>query len=60
MYRSILRRLTPDRKLYLAIPQDIHQDFFLQPAIQDITSDQNRQLIIFDPDRETILQWIPA
>ncbi|NEO26120.1 MAG: hypothetical protein F6K03_04290 [Kamptonema sp. SIO4C4] len=39
MYRSLLRRLSPERQLYLAISEDIYQDFFQQPAIQDIVSD---------------------
>ncbi len=60
MYQSLLRRLTPERKLYLAISQDTYQDFFLQPAIQDIVGDQDIQLIVFDPDREAILQWISS
>ncbi|NET41800.1 element excision factor XisH family protein [Okeania sp. SIO2B3] len=58
MYRSILRRVNPDRKLYLAIPQEVYQDFFQQPAIQDIVSDQTINLFIFDPDKEVIIQWL--
>lgn len=58
MYRSILRRISPDRKLYLAISEEVYQDFFQKPAIQDIVSDQTIYLIIFDPDREVIIQWL--
>lgn len=58
MYRSVLRRINPERKLYLAISQEVYQDFFLQPAIQDIVSDQTINFIIFDPTQEVILQWI--
>ena len=58
MYRSILRRFSPDRKLYLAISEDVYNDFFQKTAIQDIVSDQTIYLIIFDPDREVIIQWI--
>ncbi|NEP82373.1 MAG: fatty-acid synthase [Okeania sp. SIO3C4] len=58
MYRSILRRVSPERKLYLTIPEDIYQDFFQQPAIQDIVSDQTIYLLIFDPNREAIIQWL--
>jgi hypothetical protein len=58
MYRSILRRISPDRKLYLAISEDVYQDFFQKPAIQDIVSDQTIYLVIFDPDQEVIIQWI--
>jgi len=58
MYRSILRRISPDRKLYLAISEEVYQDFFQKPAIQDIVSDQEIYLVIFDPDREVIIQWL--
>lgn len=58
MYRSILRRISPDRKLYLAISEEAYQDFFQKPAIQDIVSDQEIYLVIFDPDREVIIQWL--
>ncbi len=58
MYRSILRRVNPERKLYLAIPEEVYQDFFQQPAIQDIVSDQTIYLLIFNPEREVIIQWL--
>ncbi len=58
MYRSILRRISPDRKLYLAISEEVYQDFFQKPAIQDIVSAQTIYLIIFAPDREVIIQWL--
>ncbi len=58
MYRSILRRVNPERKLYLAIPEEVYQDFFQQPAIQDIVSDQTIYLLTFNPDREVIIQWL--
>ncbi|MDY7008396.1 MAG: element excision factor XisH family protein [Cyanobacteriota bacterium] len=58
MYRSILRRVNPERKLYLAISQEVYQDFFQKSAIQDIVSDQAIYLLIFNPDREVIIQWL--
>ena len=58
IYRTFLKRVNPDRKLYLAISQDIHQDFFQRPAIQEIIIDQNMKLIIFEPNLEEIIQWI--
>ncbi|MCM0589382.1 MAG: element excision factor XisH family protein [Gloeotrichia echinulata DVL01] len=58
IYLSLLRRIDPQRKLYLAISEAVYQDFFLKPAIQDILSDQPLKYIIFDPIMEVILQWI--
>ncbi|MGK7873837.1 MAG: element excision factor XisH family protein [Xenococcaceae cyanobacterium] len=58
IYRTFLKRVNPERKLYLAIAQDIYQDFFQRPAIQEIIADQKINLIISDPNSEEIIQWI--
>jgi hypothetical protein len=52
IYVSLIKRINPERKLYLAIPEAAYQDFFLKPAIQEIN------YIIFDPIQEVIVQWI--
>ncbi|WP_088243291.1 element excision factor XisH family protein [Calothrix rhizosoleniae] len=58
IYLSLLRRINPERKLYLAIAETVYIDFFLKPAIQDILSDQQINYLIFDPNQEVIVQWI--
>lgn len=58
MYQSILNRISPERKLFLAISEEVYNDFFQRPAIQDILSDQNIHLMVFNPDREVIRQWL--
>lgn len=58
IYRTALKRIEPERKLFLAVAQDIYQDFLLQPAIQDIISDHVISLLVFDPETEEIIQWI--
>ncbi|MEQ8538229.1 MAG: element excision factor XisH family protein [Coleofasciculus sp. D1-CHI-01] len=58
MYHSILKRVSPDRKLFLAISEEVYNDFFQKPAIQDIISDQKIHLIVFNPDQEVIRQWL--
>jgi hypothetical protein len=58
IYRSFLKRTSPDRLLYLAIPIDIYQDFFQRPSIQVIIEDYSLKLIVFNPDPEEIMQWI--
>ncbi|NCS41802.1 MAG: fatty-acid synthase [Microcystis aeruginosa BS13-10] len=40
VYRSFLKRLEPQRRLYLAIPDDVYQDFFSLEPIQEVISDQ--------------------
>ena len=58
IYRTFLKRISPERQLYLAVAQDVFQDFFLRPAIQEIVSDQQISLLIFEPQAEEIVQWI--
>lgn len=58
IYQSLIKRIEPERKLYLAISEDVYQDFFLRPAIQDILSDYQINYLIFNPDYEVIIQWI--
>ncbi len=58
IYRTFLKRLSPERELFLAVAEDIYQDFFTRPAIQDIIEDHDIRLIIFHPQREEIVQWI--
>ncbi|PSF38489.1 fatty-acid synthase [Aphanothece hegewaldii CCALA 016] len=58
IYRTFIHRLHPDRKIYLAIANDIYLDFFQRPAIQEIILDQKINLLVFDPNLEEIIQWI--
>ena len=58
VYRSFLKRLEPQRRLYLAIPDDVYQDFFSLEPIQEVISDQLFFLIVFNPELEVINQWI--
>jgi hypothetical protein len=58
IYRTILRKIAPERILYLAIADDIFSDFFQKPAIQDIVTEHEIDLLVFDPDQEVIVRWI--
>lgn len=57
-YRLSLEELEPDRILWLAIPSLAWNDFFQRPFIQKAIQRHHIELIIFDPETETILQWI--
>ena len=57
-YRLSLEELEPDRILWLAIPSLAWNDFFQRPFIQKAIQRHHIELIIFDPENETILQWI--
>jgi len=57
-YRSLLRHLKSERRIYLAVPVRIYETEFRDEMVQTIMADQQILLLIFDPEREEILQWI--
>lgn len=56
-YRSALRKKQPDRVLYLAVTDDIYDNFFSRKFIQDVIAEYQVNLIIFDSEREEIVLW---
>ena len=58
IYRTFLERVSPERELFLAIAQDVYEDFFLQPAVQDIVVAHEMHLLVFEPAIEEVVQWI--
>jgi len=57
IYRAVLRRTYPDYVLYLAIRDVVYSSFFEEPIGQILIEDENLKLIIFDAEKEEILQW---
>jgi hypothetical protein len=57
-YRMVLKEEEPERTLYLAIPTDVYQEFFLLPFTQDSIKTNQLKLIIYDPETEKITQWL--
>ena len=56
-YRSALRLTEPDRTLYLAIPEDVYDEFFRRRFIQRAIEEHYLKLLIFNPEREEIVRW---
>jgi hypothetical protein len=59
LYRDILEESESDRLIYLAISTDVHEDLFQEPIGQLLLRRQRLRLIIFEPERGVIVQWIP-
>jgi hypothetical protein len=58
-YHAWLRRVVPDRVLYLAVPDHIISTVFLQRVGQAVQEDYGRiRLIGFDPTTERVVRWI--
>ncbi|QDV34585.1 XisH family protein [Tautonia plasticadhaerens] len=57
VYLTLLERVDPGRRLYLAIPQEVAEGLFLEPIGQVVIERYAISLISFDPNTETILRW---
>ncbi len=55
---SVIKRLEPERKLYLALHEEVYQDFFTEPLGEIILRDYQLPIIVFDRDLEVIIRWI--
>lgn len=57
-YRQALEEQEPNRTVYLAVPVETYNDFFLLPFIQRTLERHSVHLITYDPNKEEIRQWI--
>lgn len=58
LYLDIIEETDPKRILYLAIRETTYEDIFIEPIGQILLSKKRLKLIVFDADREEIIQWI--
>ncbi|MCB0522523.1 MAG: XisH family protein [Lewinellaceae bacterium] len=57
LYRRILQKSEPERKLFLAVPAAVFNTFFQRPLIQEIVDEEGISLMAFDPSTNIIIQW---
>ena len=57
-YFVALEEKEPDRVLFLAVPETTYVSFFLLPIIQKALKFVNAKLIIYQPNTNTIKEWI--
>ncbi|MGL5795659.1 MAG: element excision factor XisH family protein, partial [Waterburya sp.] len=58
LYRNILEETEPERLIYLAIRKSTYQEIFSEPiGVLTIQKSQLR-VLVFDDDKEEIIQWI--
>jgi hypothetical protein len=58
IYFYLLETTEPDRKLYVAVSDEVYRFFFNQKAIQLIISKHKLPLIVVDLEKEEIVTWI--
>ncbi len=60
LYRMALRRVEPDRELYLAVPQPIVVNQFQSRELwKAFFTDENGKVLGYDPEKEEITLWLP-
>jgi len=58
LYRIFLRRVEPDRELYLAVPQDVIEEVFSEEYGQGFLQDEQGKLLGFDIENEEVVEWL--
>ncbi len=56
-YRYALEDFQIQIILYLAVPVKTYDDFFTMPFVQSVIQRSNINLLIFNPEKEEIVQW---
>ena len=59
LYHQVLNEMQSDRKLYLAIYEEVFNSVFSIELGEVLLKNQTVKLIVFDKKSEAILQWIP-
>lgn len=59
LYHDILAQLDPQRVLYLAIREAVYFALFDEPIGQVLLANARLRLLVFDPQREEVVTWIP-
>jgi hypothetical protein len=57
-YAIALSDIEPERKLVLAIPVVAYETFFQRPFVKRIVEVKQIRLLIYNPENQTIEQWI--
>ncbi len=56
-YRVALKKLEPERVLYLAVPKDIYEIFFTDSFVQEVIAEYQIKLLVFQIQKQEIALW---
>jgi methyl coenzyme M reductase subunit C-like uncharacterized protein (methanogenesis marker protein 7) len=59
LYEHLLTRYEPERKLYLAVPENVRESVFEEEAGQVLIEDRIIRLFTFNITQQEIVKWIP-
>ena len=57
-YHSLLKRTEPDRKLYLAVSENVFNTTFYEPITRPVLEDLQLPMLVFNIEKEEISKWI--
>jgi XisH protein len=58
LYDRLLNRHEPERKLYLAVPEDVRESIFEEEAGQVLIEERIIRLFTFDFNQQEVVKWI--
>ena len=59
VYHDVLAQVEPDRVLYLAVSAEVATGLFEEPIGELLLRNNRVRLLVFEPDAEVIVKWIP-
>ena len=59
LYSSLLRRLEPERQLFVSVSKEVFDTVFQREGIQAIIDDYRMSLLVIDVVHEEVVEWIP-
>lgn len=58
LYRNLINLTEPNYQIYLAIKESTYKNFFQRDSIQEIVKINQLLLLVFDIEKEEVLQWL--
>lgn len=59
LYQTLLAKIHPERTLYLAVHNIAFESVFRKSLGELLIEENYLRLVVFDPLKEEVLQWIP-
>lgn len=59
LYRSVLARYEPERRLYLAVPSIAFEAILADDIGRAVREDTGMPIIVFDERKEIVQRWLP-
>lgn len=57
LYRAVLARQQPDRRLFLAVTDDVYAGILTEEIGQIALTDLGVRVLVFDPARREVIRW---